>query len=154
MLQLHNILVPTDFSEHAVRALAHAQALAASYRARLELLHVLEEPTFPAFYNLGAAAYGPPPALEEKAHTALEKLITEVGTPNVEQGFGCHVKQGHAAEEITLFAAEFDVDLIVMASHGLTGLEHLLLGSVAEKVVRSAPCPILVIKAFGKTLLG
>jgi len=154
MLRLHSILVPTDFSEHAARALAHAQALAGSYQARLELLHVLVEPTFPSFYNLGAAVYDVTPGLKDEAQAALEKLVAEVGTPNVEQGFGCHVKQGRTAEEIIRFAEAFDVDLIVIASHGLTGLERLLFGSVAEKVVRGAPCPILVVKAFGKSLLA
>ena len=64
-----------------------------------------------------------------------------------------HVIEGHAAKDIINFASTHDSDLIVMPTHGLTGIEHFLLGSVAEKVVRQAPCPVFTVKSFGKSLI-
>lgn len=152
MLNIDRILVPTDFSEHAQQALAYARALAAAYGARIELLHIIEEAAFPAFYALGAdAMYGEVPDLEERARAALQRLADERLAG--ERGVSCHVRKGRAAGEIAGLAEDGDVDLIVIASHGLTGLERLMMGSVAEKVVRLAPCPIFVVKSFGRSLL-
>lgn len=153
MLQIQRILVPIDFSEHSTRALAHAREIAASHGARLDLLHVIEEPVFPSFNTLGAAVYGKPVGLRQMVQAALEELVEERGEPDVEAGFGYHVPRGRVAEEIAQFAKEHDIDLIVMASHGLTGLQQLMLGSIAERVVRAASCPVLVVKAFGKSLV-
>lgn len=154
MLKIERILVPVDFSEHAARALEHARAIAASHDAALELLHVIEEPTFPAFYGAAyKAAYGTVPDVQEQARAALERLTQAVRETDVERGIGHYVRRGHAAAEIIQLAEEHDIDLIVIASHGLTSLEHLLLGSVAEKVVRTASCPVFVVKAFGKSLV-
>lgn len=148
MLNIERILVPVDFSKHAEWALERARALAIFHNASLEVIHVVEEPAFPAFY--GAAyknAYGElPPDLEEEAHLALARLAEEVGGADVERGITYYVRQGHAAHEIIHLANEHDVDLIVIGSHGLTGMNRLMLGSVAEKVVRHAPCPVFVMK--------
>ncbi len=152
MLQIQRILAPIDFSEHAARSLAHARELAATYRAKLGLLHVIEEPTFPAMYGaVMHELYGKIPDVNQDALEALQQLLTQAEGPDVETGL--HVVKGHAGAEILRFAEEHDVDLIVLSSHGLTGLERLLLGSVAEKVTRQAPCPVFIVEAFGKSLL-
>ena len=152
MLTIRRILVPTDFSDYADRALAHACMLAETFGAELTLLHVVEEPAFPAFYEAASAVYGAPPDMTEEAQTALQELIEEVDV-----GPACpvsyRVRSGQAAANIVACAEETDADLIVLASHGLTGIKHLLMGSVAEKVVRRSPCPVFVLKAFGKALL-
>lgn len=148
MVKVKRILVPVDFSSHAEEALDYARALAAFFEATLEVVHVVEEPAFPAFY--GAAYKGAhgqlPPDLEEEARLAMERLAEAVRGADVERGIGYYVRRGRAAREIVQLAKEHDVDLIVIGSQGLTGMDRLVLGSVAEKVVRGAPCPVFVIK--------
>jgi len=146
------ILVPIDFSRHARTALRHAKALAALYHTRLDLLHVVEEHLHPAFYNTGVwSVYDVIPDIEEKAINELMTFYRETEGSPVEVHF--HVRPGHAAREIAAFAGEHDIDMIVMATHGLRGLDHVLMGSVAEKVVRWSPVPVFTVKAFGKTLV-
>lgn len=148
---INAILVPVDFSVHARTALRHASALAALYHTRLDLLHVIEEQMHPAFYNTGVwSIYDVVPNIEEKALEALETFYRETESPVADVDF--HVRYGHAAHEIVDFARKNDSDLVVMATHGLRGLEHFLMGSVAEKVVRQSPAPVVTVKAFGKTL--
>lgn len=152
MLRISRILVPVDFSEHAREALAYAHALAVPHGARLDLLHVIEDSAFPAFYDLGAQAlYGHVPDLAARAQEALGQLADETagGGPDAR----CHVRRGRAPAEVITFAEAETADLIVIASHGLTGLKRLVMGSVAERIVREAPCPVFVVKSFGRSLL-
>jgi nucleotide-binding universal stress UspA family protein len=140
------ILVPFDFSRLAEKGVAYAEEMAKHFGAHLDILHVVEEPAFPSFFKLGAMRiYGMVPNLEKVAWTALEKRF---GNPDEQANLEFHVIKGDADAEIVRFAHEHDNDLVVMTSHGLTGLKHVLLGSVAEKVVKLAPCPVLVVKAF------
>ncbi len=140
------ILVPFDFSALAERGVRFAQQLAEIHQARLEILHIVEEPAFPSFFRLGAMRiYGMVPDQEKVAWTALEKRF---GDPGASERTEFHVVKGKAADEIQRFAAEHAVDLVVVTSHGLTGLDHVLLGNVASKVVQTVPCPVLVVKAF------
>jgi nucleotide-binding universal stress UspA family protein len=149
---INAILVPVDFSRHARTALRHAKALAALYHTRLDLLHVIEEQMHPAFYNTGVwSIYDVVPNIEGKALEELETFYEETKGPRIDAAY--HVRHGQAAHEIAVFAREQDSDLVVMATHGLRGLEHFLLGSVAEKVVRRSPVPVFTVKAFGKTLV-
>lgn len=142
------ILVPFDFSRLAEQGVEYAEELAKQLGAHLDILHVVEEPAFPSFFKLGAMRiYGMVPNLEKVAWTALEKRF---GDPAERSDLEFHVVKGNADAEIVRFAGEHKNDLIVMTSHGLTGLQHVLLGSVAEKVVKLAPCPVLVVKAFTK----
>lgn len=148
-----SILVPLDFSEHANNGLRHAKQMADTYGARLDLLHVVEEMVQPAFYEL--AGVSPEEVRErrmKKSREELERLFREASGPEVEVAY--HVISGKATRDIVEFAGENDSDLIVIATHGLTGIKHLLLGSVAEKVVRMAPCPVLTVNSFGKSLAG
>lgn len=145
MALFNNILAPFDFSDVAAEGVSFARELAQAHGARLTILHVVQEPTFPSFYKLGALRiYGMVPDAEKLAWRALEKRFGERSAdPKVEYA----LVRGEADAEIVTRAREGGHDLIVISSHGLTGLEHVLLGSVAEKVVRHAPCQVLVYKS-------
>lgn len=150
---LERILVPVDFSEHSKAALAHARGLAAAYKARLQILHVIEEVVHPGFYMTGKTSiYEMRPDIRERAKKAMKKLFDETPGPKAEADFVC--ADGRAHRAILEYADKEKADLIVIATHGLTGLQHLLLGSTAEKVVRRAPCPVFAVKSFGKSLVG
>ena len=146
------ILVPVDFSGFSREAVSYAKYLAADLHASLRILHVVEESIHPSFYVTGQTSLTTwYPELEANAITEMKRLVREARGPEVPMEF--HVKEGRAAVDIVLFARKQQIGLIVMASHGLTGIEHLLLGSVSEKVVRMAPCPAFIVKSFGKSLL-
>lgn len=145
MLPFDRILVPIDFSEPAEQTLAYAVELARVHDARLLLLHVVRAPSFPSFYGTGAVAlYGEVPDLERRARDALETLAADAGKEAVP--IETHVARGDASAEIVTFAEAQGVDLVVVASRGRSGVRKVLLGSVAEKVVRHAPCPVLVVR--------
>lgn len=145
---VRSILAPVDFSRHAQEALRYARTLADLYGAYLDVLHVIEEPVYPAFYHAGVfSVYDAEPEIEGQAYRHLKQFYAR--TCGVDRGVTFHVRTGHAATEIARFAGERGSDLIVLATHGLTGLAHLLLGSVAERVVRLAPCPVFTVKSFG-----
>jgi len=147
------ILVPVDYSAHARSAMDHARALAQAYEAEVDVLHVIEDLVHPVFYWQGDTG-GPDlrPDVEERALEALRQLWATSSGPQVPTRF--HVVRGNPGRDIDDFAREHRSDLIVIATHGLTGLSHLLLGSVAEKVVRSAPCPVFTVKSFGRSLVA
>jgi nucleotide-binding universal stress UspA family protein len=141
--EVDRILVPVDFSEHSRRAV--------TYGARLQVLHVFEQQIHPAFYAIGKTSLlQVDPDLASRARLEMSRLVAEAAGPEVE--VDVHVAEGKAAREIVRFAEEQASDFVVIATHGLTGLEHFLLGSVAEKVVRHCPCPVFTVKAFGKEL--
>jgi nucleotide-binding universal stress UspA family protein len=149
-LTVARILVPTDFSETADAALEYAKALAGQLGASLHLLHVFSNP-----YDVAAYApevYAPmPPAMRERAlEEARECLLTRL-TPAEERRFGGTraVVTGLTAPQIVTYANEQAIDLIVMGTHGRRGVAHLLLGSVAEHVVRTAACPVLTVRDPG-----
>ncbi len=146
------ILVPIDFSEHSQTALAHAKSIAESYEAGLQLLHVIEEPVHPAL-SLGgkSSIFDIIPDLRTDCKKRIEQMIKETKGPNVKSEI--FIIEGTASSDIIRFASETNSDLIVIATHGLTGIEHLLIGSVTEKVVRMAGCPVFTVKSFGKQLV-
>ncbi len=147
-----SILVPVDFSSHAGVALRYASELATLYGARLHLLHVVDEVIYPDFYPPILPAGGAlTDELRERSVEKLRQLVTDLDL--LREPTELHVRPGRAAPEIADFADQEGVDLIVIASHGLTGLSHMLLGSVTEQVVRHAPCPVFTVKAFGKKLI-
>jgi nucleotide-binding universal stress UspA family protein len=149
---MKHILVPVDFSKSAQQALVYAKEMAAFYHACLQLLHVVEQIIHPAFYMAtGASELAFAPDLKARTKEAMERLLQE--TPGPKVPVELHVIEGHAARDIVNFAESFHSDLVVIATHGRTGLEHMLLGSVAEKVVRRAKCPVFTVRAFGKNLV-
>ena len=145
------ILVPIDFSRHARLALRHAKMLAASVGARLVLLHVIEDQVHPAFYGISIqSVYDLVPDIEERSLRELEQFCRETEGPEVEARF--LVRYGTPVPEIVALTKVEEVDLIVMATHGLRGLEHFMMGSVTEKVLRRSSVPVFTVRAFGKAL--
>jgi len=152
MSQVSNVLVPVDFSNFCRRALRKAAILARQEQATLHLLHVMERPLAPSFYATGVeSAYSVDVDLSERCHDNLKALaLAEVPDAPIV----LHVEEGHPSDIICNFAARENCDLVFIATHGLTGMKRFFMGSVTEKVVRHAPCPVFIIKAFGKTLLS
>jgi len=138
MLPIRTILHPTDFSEPSDYALRLAVALARDHGARLVLLHVAAPP--PAFYSEAILIPAPPDPHEEERQR-LDRLAVPGEVPTERR-----VVEGSPAEEVLRSAEDLGVDLIVMGTHGRTGLARLLMGSVAELVVRKAACPVLTVK--------
>jgi nucleotide-binding universal stress UspA family protein len=140
VIALKTILVPTDFSEPSANALRYARAFAENFNAALHLLHVLEVPVF--------TGWEAPPLvledLEQGARNQLERLLTA----EERQQFRAQLVllNGSPFVEIVRYAREQGVDLIVMGTHGRGPIAHMLLGSVAERVVRKAPCPVLTVR--------
>lgn len=146
MIDFKRVLAPTDFSESSEEALRQACWLAERFGAELHVLHVLTEivPTGPDPLMMPVM----PPKFyqddEDKARKTLESVVKcDWGNP---QSVKTAVRWGSAAEAIVDYAAEQAIDLIVISTHGRTGLSHILLGSVAERIVREAPCPVLTIR--------
>ncbi len=127
MVYLKNILVTTDLSRYSLAAMEHAASFGLLYASKIFLLHVTSSPE-------GV----------ETAQKALEQFAGRHLSPDLK--LVRVVRSGSPAEEIRRFAEEESVDLIAMATHGRTGLQHILLGSVAEKVVRLSEIPVLTIK--------
>lgn len=140
------ILVPVDFSEHSARAIEYAAALSKTYDAPIVLLHAYQTLNYalPEGYVFYSAEQ-----LNELTQ-ALDQQIARAKVQAEQAGavaVETKVLMGAAFAEILRVAKEEDFDLIVMGTHGRTGLSHTFLGSVAERVVRQAPCPVLTVKA-------
>jgi nucleotide-binding universal stress UspA family protein len=152
VMQVNNILVPVDFSDHSQKALAYASEIAQSYNAQLQVLHIIEETMHPAFSVTGKSSiFDLVPGIKDDSRKRAEKMLEEFVSDKVKSKV--FVQGGRAANDIIKFAKENSTDLIVIATYGLTGLEHMLLGSVTEKVVRMAHCPVFTVKSFGKQLI-
>lgn len=149
--EIRRILVPVDFSDYARMGFDTAVAVAETFGARLQALHVVEEALYPDFYYpILASSENVPAEIQERLEKALAEWLEETGGRPAEVALELHVGAGRAAAEIATFAEEHDSDLIVLSSHGRTGLERVLVGSVAEGTIRRAPCPVLTVKAFGR----
>lgn len=151
---IDRILVPVDFSDYSRDALRHAEEWAALYGASLDVLHVVAEDLHPAFYVGGVqSVYDVEPNIEQKV---LDKLGAFVGETNGRATeVRTHVRVGNGApSSIAEFVEDQAIDLVSMSTHGRTGLDRFLLGSVAEKVVRHVQCPVLTVKAFGKSIVS
>ena len=141
-MTIQHILVPTDFSPYAEQALDYAIALAKRLQARVTLIHVIS----PVLWGTGDVPAAPPPtyceAIEAEVQQGIEAALKRVRAAGLEGQ--TLVAYGAPFDRIITTARDQGVDLIVMGTHGRTGLPHLFLGSVAERVVRLAPCPVLV----------
>lgn len=143
--QIKNILVPVDFSSGSDAAVEWAQALGSAFGARLVLLHVIDTSANALMGGPGGVLTPPPPAafydhLREEARGAMAALAQRVpdATPLV--------REGAPRQEILSATTELKADVIVMGTHGRSGLAHLLFGSVAEHVVRHAAVPVLTVR--------
>jgi nucleotide-binding universal stress UspA family protein len=144
---IKTILVPIDFSKFTRKSLSVAQTLARQLSARLQLLHVVEEPVHPAIYLNGRSSiFKMMPDIKARSETALRNLL--IKAPGSKLDTDLYVMEGRATRDIVNFAEAHNSDLIVMTSHGLTGIDHLFLGSVTEKVMRSSRIPVLTVKAY------
>jgi nucleotide-binding universal stress UspA family protein len=140
MLAIRTILYPTDFSERAEYAFQLACALARDYGARLLIAHV-QMPPVVMYGEMGAL---PPEPLE--TDEVLKERLLKIRPADEHIAYEHFFMVGEAADEIFRLAAEKQVDIIVMGTHGRRGLGRLLMGSVAEQVVRKAACPVVTIK--------
>jgi nucleotide-binding universal stress UspA family protein len=146
------VLVPVDFSDHSAQAVSYGRELAAAHDAELDLAHVVEQTSLPGVYGLEAeTAEVEPGDVHAETRQALRELLDAPG-PDVPTT--THVLDGHAADALAAFAEERETGLIVTASHGRTGLEHLAMGSVAKRIMRRAPCPVFIAKSLGKSLVA
>lgn len=146
MIKIKNILVATDFSAPSDSALEYGRALALNFGARLHVLHVVETPMFAAGVDGAAFDYAMmQETLQEDARRKLADLVgPDVGQP---PAMTTVVSAGPSpAIVITDYARDSDIDLIVMGTHGRGLLGHVFMGSVAERVVRIAPCPVLTLR--------
>lgn len=149
MIRLNRVLVPTDFSEFSRLAVTYACAMAERFGAQLHVLHVVPDPTMlvpeAAVFSVESMQ-----AQSDRLVTDAQKLLRQI--PEGWQGSQPvirDVRVGAAFLEIIDYAKSQDIDLIVIGTHGRSGLSHILMGSVAERVVRAAPCPVLSVKPSG-----
>lgn len=147
MIALTHVLVPTDFSETSDAALAYGKAFAGAFGATLHVVHIIEEP------------YGQPWAVEaygfslaalqdewmKEAEARMSKILTDEERTALKATTSTVL--GHPVMEILRYAKDHDIDLIVMGTHGRGPLGHMVMGSVAERVVRKAHCPVLTVHA-------
>ena len=139
-MNLARVLCPTDFSEASEHAIDHALALASRYHARIAALHVVEVPVVTEFGMGGGAPIDEAVVERLRARIAACFSAAAAGLP-----VDIHVEVGQPVRRILEDAVALSADLIVIGTHGASGFEHLMLGSVTEKVLRKAPCPVLTV---------
>ncbi len=144
-MKFERILLPTDFSDHAAYAQRYAVSLARQYEAQLHLIHVAQLYSYVVDFGVDSTSQYDSvlSTLTQMMDAAVDKLS---GEPFPLQG---EVIQGEPIQEIVRTARDDHSDLIVMGTHGRSALSHVLLGSIAEKVVRKAPCPVLTVRLPG-----
>ena len=153
MVALKNILVATDFSEPSGVALAYGRDLARSYNAQLHVLHIVEDVMMRYSSEVGFAVPQLQEELEDKARVDLNAQITDDDrrtlqlVPVVETAV-------NIADAVVNYAKANDIDLIVTGTHGRGAVKHFLMGSVAERVVRTAPCPVLTVRAHERDFIA
>lgn len=138
-MQIKTIVFPTDFSTCSDAGLDYATALARDTGATLLIVHVEEHPVA---YGVGEMYYGAFEPDRKVLQTMLDKVIPTDATVQYEH----HLLEGEPADAITTFAKERGADLIVLSTHGRTGVMRLLMGSVAEQIIREATCPVMTLR--------
>jgi nucleotide-binding universal stress UspA family protein len=144
-IELKRILVPIDFSDHSRRALRYAIPFARKFKASIDLIYVVEPTVYPADFSFGQVGF---PAIEDELRKRGGEELDELIKKDISKQVPARraVRTGKAFYEILLYAKEEKVDFIIIATHGHSGIEHALFGSTAEKVVRKASCPVLVVR--------
>jgi universal stress protein A len=145
ILHLNKILVPIDFSDTSQKACQYALRFAEQFGCEIVLLHVVEPASVVVGAPLAIEVFPAPQddfAAAEKELESVVKQSRDIGAERVTS----ELRTGHAPNEITKAARDLDVDLIIIATHGYTSWRHLCIGSTAERVVRTAPCPVLVVR--------
>lgn len=141
-MKLEHILVPTDFSGPSAAALRYARELAKAFNSSLHLLHVVHDPVTEAF---GYPRTDFVSAWERNAAVSLRALLPEAEGATFRARWVTRI--GRPVDEILRYVEEYEIDLVVMGTHGRGAIGHLLMGNVAERVVRRAGCPVLTIRA-------
>ena len=147
MLEFKTILVPTDFSAASRQAIPYARELARVHGGEVVLVHVIEVPHYPTLFE-GTAMVVPP--LDASLRKELQRQLDELAQSElIAHGVRARVvvRDGAPRHELLACAREEAADLLVIATHGYTGLRHVFLGSTTEQVVREAPCPVLTVRA-------
>jgi nucleotide-binding universal stress UspA family protein len=146
MLSINRILVATDFSDASQQALRYAQGLAEAFKASLHVLHVLEDLAAHAWTTevYVAALPGVHEEMERQARERLDQIFDPDERARLQVQTVLRV--GSPFVEVVRYARDEKMDLIVMGTHGRGAIAHMLLGSVAERVVRKAPCPVLTVR--------
>lgn len=143
--EINKVLVPIDFSDYSKGALRYAVNFARSFNAEVLLIYVVEPVIYPPDFSMGQIAI-PTVGLEmdKRAAEELEKLAKK--EIHSDMKVKTIIRTGKPFVEIVETASEENVDMIIIATHGHSGVEHILFGSTAEKVVRKAPCPVLTLR--------
>lgn len=144
-VSLKKILVPQDFSDYSLHALKYAVTFAELFKSELIVLHIVEPIVYPADFSFGQVSI---PAMEEEIRKHSEEQLNELVQKEIPAGIRATpvIRVGKPFIEIVEVAKSENADLIVISSHGRTGMDHVLFGSTADKVVRKAPCPVLTIR--------
>lgn len=155
MIQMNKILVPVDGSRHSAKGVKYALELKQKFGSEVTLLMVIDDQTIQYIDCTGVAenvlsevSDGMIKKSEQELNDFAQEVIGDLSLVTT------RVVQGHTYTEIIEFAKSSDTDLIVMTTHGRTGLSHILLGSIAEKVVQLSPCPVLTVKVDAKDLIS
>lgn len=145
-MKYHRILVPVDFSNAGAKALGYARDLARRDSATLVLVHVVYVPLFPSSDNATTGTRG---AYYDEMRTSATEELERLAAKQEAAGFTCEirVREGPPAREIVECARKENTDLVVIATHGRTGLKEVLLGSVAHGVIQRSPVPVVVVPA-------
>lgn len=144
------IVVPVDFSEPSHSLVTHAKHWAETFNGSVALIHVIEEPRFPPFYRIDRFR-ADIPRLATEARSRLHTLAQETDGPDVD--VSAHVLVGNAAREIVDYATAQEARMLLIGTHGLSGLREYVLGGVTDEVLRTAPCPVCALKSYGRSLL-
>jgi nucleotide-binding universal stress UspA family protein len=149
MIKLDRILVPTDLSEFSKHAMRYGCEFANRFNAELHLLNIVQDVV--AMVPEPGMAFPAPGEYLQELQQASTKALAELPDPTWLRGVNVvrHVRVGTPFLEIVRYAKETGIDLIVIGTHGRSGLAHVLLGSTAEKVVRKSPCPVLTVRPEG-----
>ena len=144
--KIKTLVFPTDFSGFSAAALPWARQLADDLNAEIHCVYVVEEPHIYSTLDLGPVNLPTMAELEESAAGRLDEFVSEhlqgLSTPTV-----ARVLSGRPADKIVAYARELDAALIVMTTHGYSGVKHVLLGSTTEQVLRNADCPVLSVRS-------
>lgn len=146
MISIRRVLVPTDFSDHSLSSLRYGAELAEKFGAELVLLHVIQDLAL-VMPDAIMPTPIPTPDLTQLTDSARAAVTELIGRENLARlNPRTEIRFGSPSSEIVAAAEDLKADLLCLSTHGRGGLAHLLLGSVAEKVVRQAPCPVLTVR--------
>lgn len=142
---IRRVLVPIDFSDYSKGALKYSVNFVQYFKAEIHLVYVVEPVIYPPDFSMGQIAI---PAMDLEMDKRAKEELDKLAKKEIPAGIKIktHVKTGKPYIEIIETSKENEIDLIIIATHGHTGFEHILFGSTAEKIVRKAPCPVLSLR--------